>query len=95
MIYRCADCTEKFLSLYKGKCPACGGECMLLSAIKLRSEKRGNHVHVTVFMGKDAQHLANCGMLIMCESELQLLSKALQCGSDQGEFELLETLEVK
>lgn len=46
--------------------------------IRLRhAEQRGSHIHVDVFMGPDADHLALCGRLVVRESEAAELQRAV------------------
>jgi hypothetical protein len=46
--------------------------------IKLRERLAGGHVHGDVFMGPDAEHLANCGRLVMRVDEWALFVGWLQ-----------------
>lgn len=50
--------------------------------LKLASDKAGEHVHVTVFMGPDADHLANCGKVILRIGEWQLFGACVLLGAD-------------
>lgn len=49
--------------------------------LKLYGEKAGEHVHIKFFMGPDADHLANCGKLILRIGEWQLLGACLLLGA--------------
>jgi hypothetical protein len=49
--------------------------------IKLRYRLLGHHVHVDVFAGEDADHLASCGSLVFLVGEWQLFSEALLLGA--------------
>lgn len=52
------------------------------TAIKLRCEARGAHVHVDLFIGPDADHLALSGRLVFRVGEWQLFGAALLLGVD-------------
>lgn len=49
--------------------------------IKLRSERRGSHIHETVFVGPDEDHLANSGTLVLEMGEWQDFGVALSLGA--------------
>ena len=51
--------------------------------IKLRSERRGAHVHERVFVGPDSDHLALAGVLIFNVGEWQAFGAALGLGASQ------------
>ena len=51
--------------------------------IKLRSERRGAHVHELVFVGPDADHLALAGVLVFDVGQWQLFGAALKLGALQ------------
>ena len=51
--------------------------------IKLRSERKGDHVHERVFMGVDNDHLKLTGALIMDVGEWQVFGVALMLGAEQ------------
>ena len=51
--------------------------------IKLRSEKRGEHIHETVFMGVDRDHLQNAGVIVMRIGEWQMFGALLLMGAEQ------------
>jgi len=51
--------------------------------IKLRSERRGAHVHERVFVGPDTAHLALAGVLIFGIGEWQAFGAALELGASQ------------
>ena len=51
--------------------------------IRLRSERKGEHVHTTVFVGEDANHLANAGDLVLRVGEWQAFGTALRLGAKQ------------
>ena len=51
--------------------------------IKLRSERRGAHVHERVFVGPDTDHLALAGVLIFDVGEWQAFGAALGLGALQ------------
>ena len=55
----------------------------MTTTIKLRSEKRGEHLHTTIFMGKKGQTLHNCGTLAFRMGEWQLFGAALTLGQDR------------
>jgi hypothetical protein len=48
---------------------------------KLKSKRKGDHIHATIFIGEDADHLANAGKLIFRVGEWQLFGAALKLGS--------------
>ena len=45
--------------------------------IRLRSKRKGDHVHTRVFMGEDLDHLALCGTLVLYVGEWQIFGAAL------------------
>mgnify|MGYP001578872877 CR=1 FL=1 len=49
--------------------------------IKLRSERRGHHVHERVFVGPDVDHLALAGVLILDVGQWQEFGAALGLGA--------------
>ena len=51
--------------------------------VKLRSERRGAHVHERVFVGPDTDHLALAGVLIFDVGEWQAFGAALGLGASQ------------
>lgn len=63
--------------------------------IRLRqTETRGEHVHVDVFIGPDADHLALCGRLVVRESEADELQRAVDAVSRlSGAMQMLARLE--
>lgn len=71
------------------QCPSCGALTYPMPAVKLRHVKKGKHVHVSVFMGADADHLALCGELKMYEPEFQRLKNSmwLGCAKEGEEFD--------
>ena len=44
--------------------------------LKFREERRGAHVHVTVFVGVDKDHLQNAGTLVLGVEEWPILEAA-------------------
>ena len=50
--------------------------------IKTVSTKRGNHVHLTVFMGRGMETMAHCGTLIFEIEEWKLFMTLLRKGED-------------
>ena len=53
-----------------------------MTVLKLRDEKRGDHVHTTFFCGPDNQTLRNLGTLVMDVGEYQLIGAALLLGAE-------------
>jgi hypothetical protein len=51
------------------------------TVFKLVSELKGNHVHTTVFSGKEDKTLANTGVLIQTVGEWQLFGALLKLGA--------------
>ena len=51
--------------------------------IKLRSERRGAHVHERVFVGPDTDHLALAGVLIFDLGQWQAFGAALGLGASR------------
>ena len=51
--------------------------------IKLRSERRGEHVHERVFVGPDEDHLALAGTLVFDVGQWQEFGAALMLGAAQ------------
>ena len=51
--------------------------------IKLRDERRGEHIHTRVFIGEDKDHLALSGTLVFRVGEWQLFGAALLLGMEQ------------
>jgi hypothetical protein len=51
--------------------------------IKLRAEKLGEHIHETVFMGVDKDHLQNAGKIVMNIGEWQMFGALLLMGAEQ------------
>ncbi|MDP3937583.1 MAG: hypothetical protein Q8R92_05540 [Deltaproteobacteria bacterium] len=51
--------------------------------IKLRSERRGPHVHDRVFVGPDADHLALAGVLVFDIGQSQEFGAALLLGGEE------------
>ena len=49
--------------------------------IRLRSTRKGDHVHEQVFMGKDADHIALTGTLVMDVGQWQTFGAALMLGA--------------
>jgi len=49
--------------------------------IKLRAEKLGEHIHETVFMGVDRDHLQNAGKIVMNIGEWQMFGALLLMGA--------------
>ena len=49
--------------------------------LRLRSERKGSHVHQRVFVGPDSEHLALAGTLVMNIGEWQLFGAALLLGA--------------
>lgn len=50
-------------------------------AVKLRQQIRGEHVHVDVFVGVDADHLQLAGNLVLRPKESNLFSAVLALGA--------------
>lgn len=61
--------------------------------IKLRSIRRGEHVHEGVFVGPDRDHLAFAGTLILRIGEWQLFEAALSLGAARTQGHLTVILE--
>lgn len=78
------------------QCPSCGALCYPMPAAKLRHVKKGEHVHVSVFMGPDIGHLASCGELKMYEPEFQRLLDSMRLGSvkEGAEFEFIDEFDT-
>ncbi len=57
--------------------------------IRMRDERRGDHIHTRVFMGKDEDHLKLTGTLVMDVGEWQLFGAALLIGADQTKGHLV------
>ena len=53
-----------------------------MQVIKIRSTKKDNHIHLTVFMGKEGQTMVNCGTLIFEIGEWQLFGALLHIGAE-------------
>ena len=51
--------------------------------IRLRSKRKGDHVHERVFAGTDADHLKLLGTLVMDVGEWQVFGAALMLGARQ------------
>ena len=51
--------------------------------LKTFSERKGEHVHVHVFMGPNTDHLASCGVLTFNVGEWQSFGAALGLGATQ------------
>lgn len=51
--------------------------------IKLKAERRGEHVHERVFVGADEGHLALAGVLVMDVGQWQIFGAALALGAAQ------------
>ncbi len=51
--------------------------------VKLKSERRGNHVHERVFVGPDPDHLALAGTLVFGVGQWQAFGAALGLGATQ------------
>ena len=49
---------------------------------KLRSVKKGVHIHTTVFSGREGSTLANTGTLIQTIGEWQIFGALLKCSSE-------------
>lgn len=62
-----------------------------MTHLKLKSEKKGTHVHVRVFMGVDSDHLQLTGTLFMDVGQWKLFRAAL--GAD-GNLVVLPTEEA-
>ena len=57
--------------------------------IKLRSERRGDHVHETIFAGpEENETFHNCGTLVFGVGEWQLFGAALMLGARQTQGNL-------
>lgn len=61
--------------------------------IKLRSEKLGEHIHDTIFMGEQEGSLASVGKLIMRMGEWQIFGAALLLGAERTKGHLTVKLE--
>jgi len=79
MVFECQACHEQWSEIPDDKtCPACGGrDLQPLPCLRLRTERLGKHLHATVFMGEDCDHLASCGKLVMLEREWTAFQQAL------------------
>jgi len=62
---------------------------METTILKLRHERRGDHIHTTFFCGPRGQTLRNLGTLIMDIGEYQIIGAALLLGVDQLDGRLL------
>lgn len=56
--------------------------------IRLRDERRGNHVHTRVFVGPDHEHLALAGQLCLDIGQWQLFGAALMLGAKRTQGQL-------
>ena len=64
-----------------------------MTACKLVSEAHGAHVHVRVFIGPDADHLALSGVLVMAMPEAVLLGAAMILGAKESQGHLTVSTE--
>lgn len=60
-----------------------------MMVIKLRSEKKGEHVYESVFIGPDEDYLALAGTLTMRVEEWWRFGRVLGAGAKLGELLLL------
>ena len=61
--------------------------------IKLRSEKLGEHIHDTIFMGEQEGSLASVGKLVMRIGEWQIFGATLLLGAKSTGGQLIVKLE--
>lgn len=65
--------------LLTGGCDGCRAEMRMTMKIRYRREPPHlGHAHVTLFAGLDAEHLANCGQLVLQDAEFEALRHALR-----------------
>ncbi len=56
--------------------------------LKMVSDKRGEHVHTTFFMGMENRTPANLGTLVMHIGEWQILGAAILLGAEKTKGQL-------
>ena len=82
MITLCPKCQEHIAETRVGQwCPCCAMAYLVaVPVIKMRTQRKGQHEHCTLFMGVDEDHLANVGKLCMTCDEWVLFYYGLEAG---------------
>lgn len=55
------------------------------TVFKLRSQKKGDRIHTTIFSGPEAGTLANTGTIVQTLGEWQLFGALLKLGSEYSD----------
>jgi hypothetical protein len=58
-----------------------------VTSFLLRAKARGAHVHVAMFAGPDAEHRANCGVVVMRPGEWTDFRRVLEEGPARADVE--------